>query len=1009
ELSKDEAKEFLRKADEFFSRRGIIFIYPLHGGDMGRESVKKLSYGKFNWHDSLAPEFETYETIRELANRKKLEANLSTEYGRDNRLKNAKIVIEYTSIGFGQFYLNRSVEDDVKIIEELKPDWIYLGFRYYRPIPSSPEEKPGFFSKEEIEEYTRQGYTLAQLKEAIKELKERNKDVIFTAGLGIEYFYSRDIDPITREVITPEKAWQLALNPKEYGFNMSKEEFQCWWGKTLLGSLPPDFNCSKYDYREAKIYFPDVNKEEVRELYLHKAMALIDAGADAIWIDLLDSQAKHFYRLSRNRNHHAIKRTFESISKLVDEIHRYGLSKGKRVYVGSWPSPFFHIDSDIPRPNYDFVVVTPTGEEVLNMEFDEEKWNTILSSIRKVYGEDIVILLRLDVGFWNSPAHVFSQHLTPSQQRKVLKYMDDFCSKHDILFSYPVFGLYMGPWEKNETKVLAWRSVCWETLTKPDALIISYPFSEKEGCGFEIYDSLAPEFQTYGTIKELIQKRKSNASSEEILVIAGIPFAEAEDLAIFKPSWKEIEETLPVLKEIGVNAIFIWAPYEHRVVTEGEVIAHTESKAKLKLSHCVHVKDYLKPDPERGSEEDFLHMIETAHSLGIKVIPQLQITVAMPGDFVYEEHPEWLLRSTYGGFAVFWPWPAAPYGYVVNKAHPELIKFVTDVVIPHWIRKWKVDGIYLDSPTMGYCDSYIEELCKRVGVHPGYECLTPVEGYYSPENLVKEMKYKIKKLEEEMGRKLIFSAELSVKTWRDMPDDTIAKACRGKVHHYRIDPRVDRTLGKYLDWVLGYTFRGVLKDIYHRGELSYSENYVKFLEMIDSELEGKYTETAKFVNMWVYFHEFVHLLKPEVADCFITLQATAPGRVVWIGVYQLPPQDDVVGDYFGYNSTVLRYWYKKLLKIKREYRALQSNNIEDALVAPKVKGVIAYNRWDGNESVTVIVNLNDKPVDCLVRTRFEGEEVEVYDVLSGEKFRGNPNSLEIKVPARTPRILVSRS
>ena len=138
---------------------------------------------------------------------------------------------------------------------------------------------------------------------------------------------------------------------------------------------------------------------------------------------------------------------------MVDEIHRYGLSKGKRVYVGSCPSPFFHIDSDIPRPNYDFVVVTPTGEEVLNMEFDEEKWNTILSSIRKVYGEDIVILLRLDVGFWNSPAHVFSQHLTPSQQRKVLKYMDDFCSKHDILFSYPVFGLYMGPWEKNETKV----------------------------------------------------------------------------------------------------------------------------------------------------------------------------------------------------------------------------------------------------------------------------------------------------------------------------------------------------------------------------------------------------------------------------------------------------------------------------------------------------------------------------------------------------------------------------
>jgi len=36
ELSKDEAREFLRKADEFFSKMEIIFIYPIHGGDVGR-------------------------------------------------------------------------------------------------------------------------------------------------------------------------------------------------------------------------------------------------------------------------------------------------------------------------------------------------------------------------------------------------------------------------------------------------------------------------------------------------------------------------------------------------------------------------------------------------------------------------------------------------------------------------------------------------------------------------------------------------------------------------------------------------------------------------------------------------------------------------------------------------------------------------------------------------------------------------------------------------------------
>ncbi len=72
ELSREEAREFLRKADEFFSEKGIIFIFPVHGGDMGRlgVEVKKLSYGRFNWYDSIAPEFQTFETIKELALKK---------------------------------------------------------------------------------------------------------------------------------------------------------------------------------------------------------------------------------------------------------------------------------------------------------------------------------------------------------------------------------------------------------------------------------------------------------------------------------------------------------------------------------------------------------------------------------------------------------------------------------------------------------------------------------------------------------------------------------------------------------------------------------------------------------------------------------------------------------------------------------------------------------------------------------------------------------------------------
>ncbi len=69
-LNKKEQKDVLRDFDEFFSKNGIIFAYPLHGGFMGRDATQ-LAFGKYYKYDALAPEFETYETIKELAQSKK--------------------------------------------------------------------------------------------------------------------------------------------------------------------------------------------------------------------------------------------------------------------------------------------------------------------------------------------------------------------------------------------------------------------------------------------------------------------------------------------------------------------------------------------------------------------------------------------------------------------------------------------------------------------------------------------------------------------------------------------------------------------------------------------------------------------------------------------------------------------------------------------------------------------------------------------------------------------------
>jgi len=71
QLNKNQQSEWLKKADAFFQSKGIIFIYPIHGGDFwGNPKVKM--FGKFTKYDALAQEFDTYETIKEPANKKSL-------------------------------------------------------------------------------------------------------------------------------------------------------------------------------------------------------------------------------------------------------------------------------------------------------------------------------------------------------------------------------------------------------------------------------------------------------------------------------------------------------------------------------------------------------------------------------------------------------------------------------------------------------------------------------------------------------------------------------------------------------------------------------------------------------------------------------------------------------------------------------------------------------------------------------------------------------------------------
>jgi len=64
-LDRKEREEFLQKLSEFAKTENLTVIYPIHGGSMGK-NPKRLAFGKYNWYDTLAPEFGDYEVVKQL-------------------------------------------------------------------------------------------------------------------------------------------------------------------------------------------------------------------------------------------------------------------------------------------------------------------------------------------------------------------------------------------------------------------------------------------------------------------------------------------------------------------------------------------------------------------------------------------------------------------------------------------------------------------------------------------------------------------------------------------------------------------------------------------------------------------------------------------------------------------------------------------------------------------------------------------------------------------------------
>lgn len=457
---------------------------------LGREA--KQAFDKGDYKKAAGLLIQASKTLSELGNPNPVisaSPSITPSVEKEKALKklsNVKVAQSYRYITDGI----RSVDDAIDIFKETKTDFIALSWGRINLIPERCSDLP----QGEQKTCETKGYSYEHLKNAAAKIKSEMPDVIIGGGLSAEFLNAESVNEMTGEKLSKDQTWAMALDPKKWGIDMSKEEFQTRiavshnWVKGQ-----PNHNAwediSKIDIRgvqydpkvEMPYYFPDNTNPAYQELFLSWVEKQIDFGVGQILIDINTKQAKLLASITGDINHQAVKDSFKGNSDIVDNIHQYGLSKGKYIYVISWATAA-DMKSPYSAQDLDAVMVTPSTGEIEKMKMDEEKWDTYVSAIKAKFG-NIPIFVMFDQGPDYRPLEAFSQRLTKEQQKQFLRIADEFFNRKGMLFIYPLHGGMMGA--DNRVKARSYGKYNW-------------------------YDALAPEFDTYETIKELANKKADN-------------------------------------------------------------------------------------------------------------------------------------------------------------------------------------------------------------------------------------------------------------------------------------------------------------------------------------------------------------------------------------------------------------------------------------------------------------------------------------------------------------------
>lgn len=137
-------------------------------------------------------------------------------------------------------------------------------------------------------------------------------------------------------------------------------------------------------------------------------------------------------------------------------------------------------------------------------------------------------------------------------------------------------------------------------------------------------------------------------------------------------TFASMEERLPYLEELGINAVWLTG---HQLCDKSHFYNIWTEYACIRPD-CI--------DPGLGTEAEFKHLIEKAHSRGIKIFLDVITHGVMEDSPIVKEHPDWFLGGSWGMRDFDW------YG-----GHADLDAWWVDTWL-WYIKEFGIDGYRLD-------------------------------------------------------------------------------------------------------------------------------------------------------------------------------------------------------------------------------------------------------------------------------------------------------------------------